>query len=148
MRFNSSHFDSLLLALDIAIFCPDRPSSAVGGANPSATPGQTWHATVGAQTADKGRQALAFLPNEIWIHAGDRITWRFEADDVHTVTFLNATDKRPDFLVGPPNGFTTGSASFDGSTSISTPLLVNGATFTVTFPNTGNSSWCAWSMNA
>ena len=138
MRFNSSHFDSLLLALDIAIFCPDRPSSAVGGANPSATPGQTWHATVGAQTADKGRQALAFLPNEIWIHAGDRITWRFEADDVHTVTFLNATDKRPDFLVGPPNGFTTGSASFDGSTSISTPLLVNGATFTVTFPNTGN----------
>src|ERR1700730_8556707 len=47
-----------------------------------------WHATVGAQSADKGRQALAFLPNEIWIHEGDRITWRFDADDVHTVTFL------------------------------------------------------------
>jgi plastocyanin len=104
----------------------------------AASASQTWHATVGAQSNDKGRQALAFLPNEIWIHAGDRITWTFDADDVHTVTFLNATDKRPDFLVGPPNGFTTGSASFDGSTSISTPLLVNGATFTVTFPNTGN----------
>ena len=35
-----------------------------------------WHATVGAQSGDKGRQALAFLPNEIWIHAGDSIDWR------------------------------------------------------------------------
>jgi plastocyanin len=93
---------------------------------------------VGAQSGDKGRQALAFLPNEIWIHAGDSITWRFDADDVHTVTFLTATEPRPDFLVGPPNGFSTGSASFDGSTSISTPILVNGATFTVIFPKTGD----------
>src|SRR5467141_3475945 len=34
------------------------------------------HATVGAESGDKGRQALAFLPNEIRIHAGDSITWR------------------------------------------------------------------------
>jgi hypothetical protein len=33
-----------------------------------------WHATVGAQSGDKGHQALAFLPNEICIHAGDSIT--------------------------------------------------------------------------
>jgi plastocyanin len=95
-----------------------------------------WHATVGAQSADKGRQALAFLPNEIWIHEGDRITWRFDADDVHTVTFLTATQPRPDFttLVPPfPNP-----ATFDGSTFVTTPLLVNGATFTVIFPKTGN----------
>src|SRR6516165_2267315 len=30
--------------------------------------GADWFATVGAQSNDKGRQALAFLPNEIWIH--------------------------------------------------------------------------------
>ncbi len=106
-------------------------------AAPSA-PATRWFATVGAQSNDKGRQALAFLPNEIWIHAGDSITWRWDADDVHTVTFLNATDPRPEFFVGPPNGFSTGSASFDGSTSISTPILVKGATFTVTFTKTGN----------
>jgi hypothetical protein len=35
-----------------------------------------WNATVGAQSNDKGDQALAFLPNEIWIHAGDRIHGR------------------------------------------------------------------------
>ena len=34
-----------------------------------------WNATVGAESSDLGRQGLAFLPNEIWIHAGDSITW-------------------------------------------------------------------------
>ena len=34
-----------------------------------------WNATVGAESNDLGRQGLAFLPNEIWIHAGDSITW-------------------------------------------------------------------------
>jgi hypothetical protein len=36
---------------------------------------QNWNAKVGAETQDMGRQALAFLPNEIWIHTGDSITW-------------------------------------------------------------------------
>jgi plastocyanin len=99
-----------------------------------------WHATVGAQSGDRGHQALAFLPNEIWIHAGDSITWRFDADDVHTVTFLTATQPRPDFttLLPPfPNP-----ATFDGSTFVTTPLLVKGTgketTFTVIFPKAGN----------
>ncbi len=32
---------------------------------------QSWQATAGAQSRDMAVQALAFLPNEIWIHAGD-----------------------------------------------------------------------------
>jgi hypothetical protein len=47
----------------------------------SATAAQ-WNATVGAQGNDKGDQALALLPNESWIHAGDRTTWTFEADEI------------------------------------------------------------------
>src|SRR5436305_2081389 len=61
-----------------------------------------WTATVGAQTDDKGIQAMAFLPNEIWIHPGDSITWTFQADETHTVTFLRAGQVRPDFNVGCP----------------------------------------------
>ena len=57
-----------------------------------------WNATVGAQSNDKGDQALAFLPNEIWIHAGDQITWTFDADEIHTLTFLRA-DSRAHFLL-------------------------------------------------
>ena len=41
---------------------------------------QNWNATVGGQSADMSKQAVAFLPNEIWIHAGDSITWTFAAE--------------------------------------------------------------------
>src|SRR5438046_6808614 len=96
-----------------------------------------WTATVGAQTDEKGIQALAFLPNEIWIHAGDRITWTFQADENHTVTFLRAGQVRPDFNVGCP-GFSSDPAIFDGSTCVTTPAMVTGQTFTIIFPAAGN----------
>jgi len=97
-----------------------------------------WHATVGAQSGDMGHQALAFLPNEIWIHAGDNITWNFGVDEIHTVTFLKAGQTRLHRLVGCP-GFTLGgSTTFDGSACVTTASLVKGQTFTVTFPIAGN----------
>jgi plastocyanin len=96
-----------------------------------------WQATVGAQSDDKGHQALAFLPNEIWIHTGDSITWTFDADEIHTVTFLKADQVRPFFAVGCP-GFSSSPATFDGSTCVTTPPLVKGQTFTVRFPVAGN----------
>jgi plastocyanin len=97
-----------------------------------------WFATVGAQTTDKGGQALAFLPNEIWIHTGDSITWTWAADDVHTVTFLRDDEKRPPFFAIPPRFLVPSPATFDGKKSVSTPLLVEPTTFTVTFSKAGN----------
>ena len=35
---------------------------------------ENWQVQVGAQAGDKAHQALAFLPNELWIRAGDTIT--------------------------------------------------------------------------
>jgi plastocyanin len=99
-----------------------------------------WQATVGAQSPHKGRQVLAFLPNELWIHEGDSITWQFEAGEIHTVTFLATnpvSQVRPLFPVGCP-GFSSGPSTFDGSTCVSTPPLLQGATFTVEFPAPGN----------
>ncbi len=96
-----------------------------------------WHATVGAQSKDKGRQALAFLPNEIWIYAGDSITWRFDVDEIHTVTFLRSGQLRPTRQVGCPL-FSSSPATFNGSTCVTTPALVKGQTFTVKFPTAGN----------
>ena len=96
-----------------------------------------WTATVGAQSNDKGFQALAFLPNEIWIHAGESITWTFGADEIHTLTLLKADQTRPFFLEGCP-GFSTDPATFDGSTCVTTPPMVKGQTFTVVFPSAGN----------
>jgi plastocyanin len=96
-----------------------------------------WTATIGAQSPDLGRQDLAFLPNEIWIHAGDSIMWTMAVDEIHTVSFLTAGQVRPPFAVGCP-GFSTSPATFDGSTCVTTPPLANGQTFTVMFPTTGN----------
>jgi plastocyanin len=99
---------------------------------------QNWNAKVGAETPNMGRQALAFLPNEIWIHAGDSVTWTFNSDEIHTVSFLVVGQVFPPFPVGCP-GFSFGVASFDGSTCVTTPPSVKGQpTFTVIFPTAGN----------
>ncbi len=96
-----------------------------------------WTASVGAQSNDLGRQALAFLPNEIWIHAGDSITWKLVTDEPHTVTFLIANQIRNSFDIGCP-GYSPDNSPFDGSTCVSTPPLVKDQTFTVMFPLAGN----------
>jgi plastocyanin len=96
-----------------------------------------WQATVGAQSDDLGRQAMAFLPNEMWIHAGDSITWTFATDEIHTVSFLISGQIRPPYQVGCP-GFSSGTTAFDGSTCVTTAPAIKGETFTVDFPVAGN----------
>lgn len=96
-----------------------------------------WNATIGAQSDDLGRQALAFLPNEIWIHAGESITWTMAVNEGHTVTFLTSGQIRPPFTLGCP-GFSEGSATFDGSSCVTSAILFKGAKLTVTFPVAGN----------
>jgi plastocyanin len=97
-----------------------------------------WRATVGAQSESLGRQALAFLPNELWIHAGDNVTWTFDSDEIHTVTFQRPGQIRLAFQVGCPGFASDGSGSFNGTTCISTPPVARGQSFTITFPTTGN----------
>src|SRR5262249_392047 len=59
-----------------------------------------WNATVGAESSDLGRQGLAFLPNEIWIHAGDSITWTVAVAEPHTVAFLTDGQLPPPLYFG------------------------------------------------
>jgi plastocyanin len=80
---------------------------------------------------------MAFLPNEMWIHAGDSITWTFSANEIHTVSFLVSGQTRPPYQVGCP-GFSSGTATFDGSTCVTTGPTVKGQIFTVDFPVAGN----------
>src|SRR5215471_16739869 len=109
------------------LFNSFQPSSLFRGflllavcAVPALVQAQTWQAAVGAQSSDKARQALAFLPNELWIHAGDTIAWSVDSDEIHTITFLQAGQIRLPFNVGCP-GFSFGGTSFDGSTCVSAP---------------------------
>lgn len=111
--------------------------AAAGIAN-SVQAQQNWNAAVSGQSADMSMQAVAFLPSEIWIHAGDSITWTFASDDTHTVTFLTVGEVYPsDFTQGCPPITPSGSA-FDGSSCVSSPPAVFGQTYQVTFPKAGN----------
>ena len=96
-----------------------------------------WQATVGAQSEDLAKQGIAFLPNEMWIHVGDSITWTFLTDEPHTVSFLKNGQVRPTDQAGCP-GFASGSATLDGTTCVSTSRLKRGETFTITFLTAGN----------
>ena len=99
---------------------------------------QSWQATVGAQSLDKGRQALAFLPTEIWIHAGETISWTQATDEPHTVTFLTPGQVRPSYVAGCP-GTTPDGSPFDNSKCvISGRVTTVGTTYAVTFPKPGN----------
>lgn len=129
---------------------------------------KTWYANVGAETKDSAGQAQAFLPNEVWINAGDRVQWTWQPkNEPHTVTFLKPGQTRPTppppigppsgFPVGPPfyfgsgappfvecpspNPYNGGTASYDGSACVSSAALDGGtapSTFTVSFPKAGN----------
>ena len=100
--------------------------------------GQSWQTTVGAQSKDKGTQALAFLPNEVWIHAGDTVTWTFATDEPHTVSFLKPGQVRPPLDAGCP-GTTPSGSSFNGTICVNSGRVTTlGETYSVTFPKPGN----------
>jgi plastocyanin len=104
---------------------------------PQAAQAAKWNATAGAQSGDRGRQAWAFLPNELWIHAGDSIFWAVASDDTHTVSFLTASQLRP--TMGQDNDvITPDGSSFDGSSYVNSGELTFGQTYTVKFPTAGN----------
>src|SRR5438270_8714842 len=109
---------------------------AVVTAVPSAS-AQSWQVRVGAQSANQGHQALAFLPNEIWIHAGDTVQWTFDAAEIHTVTFMTPGQVRPPFQAGCP-GVSASGSPFDNTACVTSAPSVTGQTFSVNFPVAGN----------
>jgi plastocyanin len=104
---------------------------------PTFAPAQDWRVQVGAQSKDKALQVIAFLPNEIWIHAGDSIAFKVATDEPHTVTFLTANQVVPPFSVGCP-GSTPNGAPEDGSNCVNSGTLTNGQSYSVTFPEPGD----------
>jgi plastocyanin len=118
----------------------------------AATTGQAedWRAIVGAESPNRGSQALAFLPNELWIHAGDTVHWTFPTHERHTLTFLKPGQIRPPAFgpifgipVGCP-GLTPDGSSFDGSSCVTTGVLLldenttSPPNYSVYFPSAGN----------
>lgn len=105
--------------------------------SPTVVAQQVWKATVGAQSKEMGKQAIAFLPNELWIHVGDSIKWTSASGDIHTVSFFIAGQKVNDFITGCP-GVSPSGSSFDGKTCVTAAPMVEGDSYSVKFTKTGN----------
>jgi len=127
--------------LALALLLSPKPAAALGAL--------TWNATVGAESKDEARQADAFLPNELWIYAGDSIRWTFAPEnEPHTVSFLALAQPRPapPPPIGPPfggcppspGGVQSSGSSFDGSACVTSGDMMDGQTYTVKFPKAGN----------
>jgi plastocyanin len=101
---------------------------------------ESWQALAGAESPDHAIQVIAFLPNEMWVHAGDSITWSFPTPEPHSATFLTPGLLRPPFTVGCPSTNTTPDpSSFDNSSCVNSGRITTvGTTYTVTFPKPGN----------
>lgn len=108
---------------------------------PALVQAQDWRVQVGAQSHDMGLQVIAFLPNEIWIHAGDSVAFRVASDEPHTVTFLTPGQARPPFSVGCPGtpaGTTPSGSAEDGSSCVNSGTLTKRQEYLVTFPSPGD----------
>ena len=103
---------------------------------PAVVQAQDWQVQVGAQSKDLGKQVIAFLPNELWIHTGDSVAFTVATDEPHTVTFLTPNQVRPPFPVGCP-GTTPSAGPEDGSSCVNSGTLTKGQEYSVMFPTAG-----------
>jgi len=124
----------------------------IAGAATTALRAEEWRVAVGAESHGRGSQALAFLPNELWIHAGDSIRWVFQTHERHTLTLLRPGQTRPagfgptfGVVIGCP-GVTPDASSYNGSSCVTSDVLMlddaspseEPPTYTVSFPSVGN----------
>jgi plastocyanin len=136
-RRNSWSRASAVAALSLAV-------AAVGSLQAT-----EWQAWVGLQSRDMGSQALAFLPNEYWIHTNDSIRWTLASTEIHTVSFLTPGQVRPPFFgafgvpIGCP-GTTPDGSNYDGSACVNSGVMgtfdniVGPKSYSVRFPKAGN----------
>lgn len=128
-------------ALTIPLALGSSASAAVSGPT-------TWHVRVGAETPDMAVTAMAFLPKEVWVDAGDTVHWTSNSAEPHTVTFLAPGTTLPEFNPFDPSQTAMAGASVQNGTAYTNsgilatqPIFVfqNPATsYDLTFPTAGD----------
>jgi plastocyanin len=114
---------------------------------------EEWRVLVGLESGNRASQALAFLPNELWIHAEDTVHYTYPTHERHTLTFLKPGQTRPPgfgptfgVVVGCP-GVTPDGSSYDGFACVTSDVLMlaedsapgdEPPNYSVTFPSPGN----------
>ncbi|MEZ2388394.1 plastocyanin/azurin family copper-binding protein [bacterium RCC_150] len=110
---------------------------------------RTWTVQVGSESYNQAIQGMSFLPKNIFINAGDKVTWEANAAEIHTVTFLAAgqtiESTQPFDPFNPLYGSPQGGTSYDGHSYYNSGIMANVddtgfpqvESYSLTFPDTG-----------
>lgn len=109
---------------------------------PSPSKANTWQVKVGVESKDMSIDGMLMLPNQLWINAGDTVTWTFDTMEAHTVTIatmkliMGGGAPDPD---SPPSG---GSVLSDPINGFYNSGAINGMSkpnsYSLTFPIEGD----------
>ena len=81
--------------------------------------------------------AMAFLPKDIWVDAGDTVRWTSNSAEPHTVTFLAPGTALPEFNPFDPSQTTAqGSSVYDGTAYANSGIMATQPIFVFTDPAT------------
>ena len=149
IRLLSRHGRALLAVL--VLLMPATLGAVATSAQAAAAP-TTWTVLVGSQTSDMAIQGQRFLPGDITIDAGDTVTWKANAAEIHTVTFIAGGTPQatlPPFDPTDPKQVTPqGGHTMDGTSYFSSGLMTTSTTagplplpvvasYSITFPSAG-----------
>ncbi len=103
----------------------------------------TWNILVGVDNKDHSITGMAYLTPEIWIDAGDTITWAANSGEPHTVAFLATGQKQPKLYnpISTTENNPQGGSSYDGSSFYNSgqmSLFFGSQSYSLTFPVTGD----------
>jgi plastocyanin len=116
------------------------PAMAQGQSQKAQT--QTWYVLVGYDSQNHTITGMDFLPDQIWIDAGDTVVWNVYSVEPHTVSFLPPGQKAGDFNFNDPmQTQPQGGSSYDGHSYYNSGLLAffsPSTQYSLTFPVTGN----------
>jgi len=130
----------LVLLLSVASVMPIAASAHGQNAKP-----QTWTILVGFDSQNHAIAGMDYLPEQIFINAGDTVTWNAFSVEPHTVTFLPPGQQPGKFDPNSPiQNQPQGGSSYDGKSLFSSGLIgisggfPGGTSYSLTFPVTGN----------
>jgi plastocyanin len=111
---------------------------------------RTWTVQVGSESSDQAIQGMAFLPDNIYVNAGDKVTWRANSAEIHTVTFLaegQSLESTQPFNPSVEKNVTRmGGNDYDGVSYYNSGVMTNVSNsgfkqvkkYTLGFPNVGD----------
>lgn len=145
------HLLRVLLASFAALMMPlAAGAAAVADGDKSA---RTWTVRVGSQYSDQAIQGLDFLPGHLYVNAGDKVTWKANAIEIYTVTFLadgqSLASTQPFEPTNPQHIRKQGGRVYDGHSYFNSGVLSKASDtgfkeaekYTLKFPDAGEFSY-------